>query len=62
VIGDSGAGVLSDDLCEPCVAALEIPRQWARAHSVRFTWNDSPQQFLGIIEASRAERALAAAI
>ena len=60
VIGDSGAGVLSDDLREACLAALEIPREKPRAHSLNFTWRESARQFLGHIEASRAERFLAA--
>ncbi len=30
VIGDSGAGVLSENLGEACLAALEIPRERAR--------------------------------
>ena len=35
VIGDSGAGVLGEDLRAACLAALDIPREQARAHSLR---------------------------
>ena len=54
VIGQSGAGALSDDLRLACLAALEIPRERAREHSLRFTWKESARQFLHHIEASRA--------
>ncbi|MGD0640814.1 MAG: glycosyltransferase family 1 protein [Roseiarcus sp.] len=54
VIGESGAGVLDDDLRAACLAALEIPRERAREHSLRFTWRESARQFLQHIEASRA--------
>jgi glycosyltransferase involved in cell wall biosynthesis len=56
VIGQSGAGALSDDLRLACLAALEIPRERAREHSLRFTWKESARQFLHHIEASRAAR------
>jgi glycosyltransferase involved in cell wall biosynthesis len=46
VIGDSGAGVLDEDLRAACLAALEIPagaaRQFASAHS----WRRSAEQFV----------------
>ena len=35
VIGDSGAGVLSEDLGAACLAALQIPREVAREHSMQ---------------------------
>jgi len=56
VIGQSGAGALSDDLRVACLSALEIPRERAREHSLRFTWKESARQFLHHIEASRAAR------
>jgi glycosyltransferase involved in cell wall biosynthesis len=56
VIGDSGAGVLNEDLRKACLAALEIPREKARAHSFNYTWAESARQFLGHIEACWAER------
>jgi glycosyltransferase involved in cell wall biosynthesis len=55
VIGDSGAGVLSEDLGAACLQALEIPRAAARAHSLQFTWAESARQFLGHIEGGRAQ-------
>jgi glycosyltransferase involved in cell wall biosynthesis len=54
VIGDSGAGALREDLREACLAALEIPREKARAHSLNFTWRESARQFIGHIETCRA--------
>jgi glycosyltransferase involved in cell wall biosynthesis len=54
VIGESGAGALSEDLREACLAALEISRDKAREHSLKFTWRESARQFLGHIEACRA--------
>lgn len=53
VIGESGAGVLDNDLRAACLAALEIPRERAREHSMRFTWRESARQFLQHVEASR---------
>jgi glycosyltransferase involved in cell wall biosynthesis len=59
VIGESGAGALNEDLGAACMAALEIPRERAREHSLRFTWKESARQFLHHIEASRAGGAAA---
>jgi glycosyltransferase involved in cell wall biosynthesis len=56
VIGDSGAGVLSEDLREACLKALEIPRERAIAHAEGFTWKESARQFLTHIVEGRAER------
>jgi len=50
-----GAGVLDEDLRAACLKALTIPREQARAHSMRFTWKESARQFLDNIEASRAD-------
>ncbi|HEX6840860.1 MAG TPA: glycosyltransferase family 1 protein [Stellaceae bacterium] len=46
VIGDSGAGVLDDDLRRAALAALDIPRERCRAHALRFTWAASANQFV----------------
>ena len=46
VIGASGAGVLDVDLRAACLAALDIPREKARAHALTFTWANSARQFL----------------
>jgi glycosyltransferase involved in cell wall biosynthesis len=53
IIGDSSAGVLSDDLRAACLAALDIPRDAARALSSRYTWRASAEQFLGNVLAAR---------
>jgi glycosyltransferase involved in cell wall biosynthesis len=47
VIGDSGAGVLDEDLRRAALAALEIPREHCRAHALGFTWPASAEQFVG---------------
>ena len=54
VIGDSGAGVLDEDLRAACLAALDIPREAARARALEFTWAESARQFLGHIAERRA--------
>jgi hypothetical protein len=54
VIGESGAGMLDHDLHAACLAALDIPRERAHEHSLRFTWLECARQFLHHIEASRA--------
>jgi glycosyltransferase involved in cell wall biosynthesis len=46
VIGDSGAGALDWDLRAAAMAALTIPRKICRAHSMRFSWRTSIEQFL----------------
>jgi hypothetical protein len=47
------AGVLDEDLRAACLKALTIPRESARAYSLRYTWRESARQFLGHVEASR---------
>jgi glycosyltransferase involved in cell wall biosynthesis len=54
VIGDSGAGVLSEDLRAACLAALDISPQAARARAQSFSWEESARQFLGHIRERRA--------
>lgn len=46
VVDDSGAGALDEDLAAACMAALEIPREQARARSLDFTWRESARQFV----------------
>jgi 1,2-diacylglycerol 3-alpha-glucosyltransferase/glucuronosyltransferase len=46
VIGDSGAGVLSDDLGAAIKAALNVPAAKAREHALRFSWKRSAEQFI----------------
>jgi glycosyltransferase involved in cell wall biosynthesis len=47
VIGDSGAGVIDEDLRRAACAALEIPRERGLAHARRFSWQASIDQFIG---------------
>jgi glycosyltransferase involved in cell wall biosynthesis len=54
VIGTSGAGVLDTDLRAACLAALEIPRDKARAHAQNFTWAKSARQFLDNVNLARS--------
>lgn len=46
VIGDTGAGVLSENLQEAAEAALDIPRDHCRNIALNYTWAASAQQFL----------------
>ncbi|GAA0773672.1 glycosyltransferase family 1 protein [Roseibium denhamense] len=46
VIGDTGAGVLSEDLAEAAEAALDIPRDHCRKIALNYTWAASAKQFL----------------
>lgn len=46
VIGDSGAGVLDEDLGAAIEAALGIDPEHCRAHALRHSWEASAQQFL----------------
>ena len=52
VVG-AGAGALSPDLREACLAALSIPRENARAHALGFTWEASARQFLENVRVAR---------
>jgi glycosyltransferase involved in cell wall biosynthesis len=45
VIGDSGAGVLHDDLAVACLRALDISRDKARSFAEQFSWKESVNQF-----------------
>jgi glycosyltransferase involved in cell wall biosynthesis len=51
VIGDSGAGVLSDDLRGAALAALRIDRALCRTHALGFTWEASADQFVANVRA-----------
>ena len=46
VIGDSGVGVLDEDLARAAIAALDIPREHCRAHALDYTWTASTDQFV----------------
>jgi glycosyltransferase involved in cell wall biosynthesis len=45
VIGDSGAGVLDEDLRTACLAALDIPASAARKFACAHSWRRSAEQF-----------------
>jgi glycosyltransferase involved in cell wall biosynthesis len=53
VIGETGAGVLSEDLREAALAALDIPRSHCREVAMNYTWAASARQFLANAEAAR---------
>lgn len=46
IIGDSGAGVLHDDLREAIRLAAAIPRQHCRDAALAYSWENSTRQFL----------------
>ena len=54
VVGDSGAGVLSDDLRAAALGALKVPRDRCRAHAQTFTWQACARQFLENLTLARA--------
>jgi len=49
VVGDSGAGVLDQDLAKACREALQISRDDARAFAMRRSWRSCTEQFLSNI-------------
>ena len=46
VVGSSAGGVLDPDLRRACLAALELPREGARAHAMTFSWAAATRQFV----------------
>lgn len=58
VIGGSGAGALGEDLRAAALAALDIPREAARAHARGFTWESCARQFLDNIAYARGAASL----
>lgn len=46
VIGDSGVGVMADNLEEACLAATKISRKKCRDYAMTFSWAASADQFL----------------
>jgi glycosyltransferase involved in cell wall biosynthesis len=46
VIGDSGAGIIAEDLRSAALMALDIPRERCLAHAARFSWQASIEQFV----------------
>ncbi len=55
VLGDSGAGVMHEDLRKACMAALNIERSTARAHAEKFSWRAATEQFVGHLHPARSE-------
>lgn len=63
VLGQSGAGVLDDDLHTAALAALDIPPERCRAHACGFSWETVTDQFLGFLAPiGAAERPRRAAV
>jgi glycosyltransferase involved in cell wall biosynthesis len=50
VIGTSKAGAMSADLREACLAALNIPRETARQHAEKFSWQAATEQFVAHLQ------------
>jgi len=50
VIGSSKAGAMSADLREACLAALNIPRETARKHAEKFSWQAATEQFVAHLQ------------
>lgn len=50
VIGDSGAGVLSEDLAWAARQALRIAPQRCRDHACRFSWEACARSFIGFLQ------------
>ncbi len=50
VIGDSGAGVLDDDLALAAKKALDIPHGFCRDYALQFSWENCAKQFIGNLE------------
>lgn len=61
VINDSGTGVLSWNLRQASLDALEISREKCRAYALSFSWESSIQQFWKNLQAANARTAQLAA-
>lgn len=55
VIGDSGTGVLDEDLRKAALAALEISPEKCRAYAETFSWQASAAAFFGNVRAAHGE-------
>lgn len=53
VVGDSGAGVLHEDLRQACLGCLEISRHKAIERAAQFTWLIATRQFLNALTPMR---------
>ena len=54
VIGESGAGILHENLAVACIRALDIPREKARHYAEQFSWGKSIDQFVRNLTATAA--------
>lgn len=61
ILGDSGVGVLSEDLREAALSALDIPRERCREHALRFSWARSTREFMQNALAADAAHSMVAA-
>ncbi|MGO4716424.1 glycosyltransferase family 4 protein [Bradyrhizobium sp. 2TAF24] len=55
VIGNAPVGVLSDDLQQACLSALQIPRTACRAFALRLTWEACARAFIDNVLRVRSE-------
>ena len=53
VIGDSGTGVLDEDLGRAARAALDVSRERCREHALKFSWAACARQFVECLERVR---------
>lgn len=56
VVGDSGAGVLSDDLRQACLDCLDVEREQAIKRASHFTWPIATDQFFAALKPMRARK------
>ena len=56
VVGDSGAGVLDQDLRAACLACLDVSREQAIARAKQYDWSLATAQFLGALSPIRARK------
>lgn len=60
VVGDTGAGVLDEDLRKAALAALDIPREHCREVAMRYTWLESAREFIENVRIANADAETAA--
>ncbi|RUM98369.1 glycosyltransferase family 1 protein [Pseudaminobacter arsenicus] len=46
IVGDTQCGVLSEDLRQAALGALEVPREQARSRALAYSWDECAAQFL----------------
>ena len=54
VVGDGVGGVVSEDLRQAALAALDVDRAEARERALRYSWKACAEMFLENIRAARA--------